>query len=752
MHQNRETMRKILLFIAVGFTIFYGCKEKQTNQQLDLAKHVNPFIGTTREGNQNPGAHYPFGMVFPSPVNKGDTTIGVTNYEYGEPYMHGFALTTMVGTGCSIYGSVLLMPQTKEIDLKHSSVAYNDEKAEAGYYAANLANKVKVELTSATRSGMMRMIFPKGKGNILIDMSRINTQDTAFVIEKHGANEVTGYRTDGQFAGKPGVHKMYFVIRCEASENTGLIRNNMPVEDKRLHVSKEPIGAYFSKECADDDTVCVSFGVSYVSVDNARENMEHELQDKTFQTIVNENRAAWNNYFNKVIAEGGSDEDMIKFYTAFYHTMSHPHILSDVNGEYPAMETLETKKVAGRNRYTLFSLWDTYRTLHPLFTLVYPNIQSDMIKSMMDMYREYGYLPHWELNSIEKGVMNGDPAVIVINDSYQKGIRDFDTLEALEAMVHQAKEYYVADEADRKNVQYIRKALDPYKQYGGYIPHDYKEAGNDVWGIVATTLEYNLADWNIAQYAKDMGKQDIYQRFIEWSGGWKFFYDEETGFLRSRYADSTWLEPFSPFNEFNEMSWKHSGGPGFTEGYAWHYNYFVPHDINELMEIMGGSEPFVNRLQTMFDSGYYRPTNEPDIAFPFLFNYVDGEAWRTQKVVRDLLKKEFGTGPAGIPGNDDTGTMSAWAIFAMMGFYPDCPGDVHYQICSPVFDKITIKLNEEYYQGKKFIIEVKNKHDNNKYIQSLTINGEPCKSFSIEHKCITEGGRLVVTLGKNRKQ
>ena len=557
------------LVFAAGL-ILSACQPKVER----LTSFVSPMIGTTRGGNQTPGPHMPFGLLELSPVTKPDSVISATFYEAGDKEMYGFSLVNLVGTGCASYGSVVIAPQSGEPDVTKKKTHFMDEVASVGYYKAHLCDhNILAEMTASTRSAVLKFTLPQGKNSVLIDLSRINSMDTAFSIRWISDTEIEGMRTDGQFCGKPGLHRVYFYAKLSVKPSVaGILKNNVVLSEKECAVKRDKLTAFAGYDVTSEkEVVEVRAAVSYVSTANAKLNLETEIGDKTFDAVMTECEDTWNKMLSRIEVEGGTVEQKTKFYTAIYHTMSHPNILNDVNGEYPAMETMKTMKASGHERYTLYSLWDTYRTLHPFFTLAYPQVQSGMVNSMLDMYKEYGWLPHWECISREKGVMNGDPALVVINDSWQKGIRDFNTDTALQAMIHNTKEVYQSDEADRRNVEYIRKAKDPYWKNNGYIPQDYKTNGGDVWGVVATTEEYNIADWNLGQFAKSLGKDDVYQTYNTLSQGYKFFYDSVTKFMRRRNADGSWTVPFNPFSTSGEMSWAYSGGPGYTEGHAWHY-------------------------------------------------------------------------------------------------------------------------------------------------------------------------------------
>ncbi len=710
-------------------------------EELNLIDYVDPFIGTQRAGHQIPGPLAPFGMIHPNLINVGPKVPSSTNYVYGKEMMVGIALTNLKGVGCPNFGSIVLMPSMEKADIHHYQSAYSSEVAKPGYNSFQMEN-IKVEMTASQRASILKFHYPRGKANLLVDLSRRMENDTAFAITKISDNEITGYKKDGAFcaANEDIHHTVYFVIKTDKPAQKARLKVDEFTLENVEYTKGEDIGALLTYEFDAPTTLEVRSAISYVSIDNARENLEQEIGGKRFSDVKVETEQAWEEFLSRVAVKGGTVKDKRKFYTALYHLMSHPNVLNDANGEYPVMGGYETAKVEpGKNRYTVFSLWDTYRTYHPFMTLVYPEIQAEMCQSMMGMYKENGWLPQWELISRETHVMLGDPAAIVLTDTYLKGLEYDDPEDIFQAMVHNAEEYYIQDQWD-VGTKHIRRGIIPYNKHNGWIPYDYRHDNYRIWATVATTQEYNLADWNIAQFAKMLGKDTDYDKYLDRSKGYKNLYDPETMFFRQRWLNGEWVEPFDPFEQYNEMPWKYSGGPGYCEGMAWHYNFFVPHDIPGIIDLMGGEENYINRLQTLFDKNYYEPTNEPDIAFPFLFNYVKGEEWRTQKIVRHLIDKEFGTGPDGIPGNDDTGTMSAWLLFAMMGFYPDCPGNPEYQLCTPVFDEVTINLPED----KEFVITTKRENSKSNQIKKIMLNGQRYDRFQLNHKDIIEGGEMIM--------
>jgi alpha-1,2-mannosidase, putative len=442
---------------------------------------------------------------------------------------------------------------------------------------------------------------------------------------------------------------------------------------------------------------------------------------------------------SRIKVEGGTNEEKTMFYTALYHALIHPSISSDVNGEYIAMGSHKVKKLSvdQKNQYNVYSLWDTYRNLHPLLTLVYPEVQLDMVKTMVDQSKENGFLPKWELSADETYVMTGDPACIVISDTYLKGITDFDVHTAYKAMLKSSTQL-----KDNK----VRPGLAQYLKLG-YIPQD--NPGDGVWGTVASSLEYYLADWSIGQLAKALGKENDYETYMKRSLAYKNFYDSKTGFLRPKNENGSWYEPFNPDTIKGSIPNANfpCGGVGYTEGNAWQYSFFVPHDEKGLIALMG-KEKYLEKLEACFEKpDRFVLFNEPDMAYPYLFTYVEDEAWRTQELVRKSLDQYFATNPGGLPGNDDCGTTSSWLIFSSIGFYPACPASSQYQIGSPIFDRVTIQLNPDFYKGKEFVIETSNNSRSNLYIQNMKLNGKEYKNYFLKHKDITNGGIWDITMG-----
>jgi len=705
----------------------------------DLSTFVNPFIGTSGGGNTNPGAVMPGGLMSLSPLNAYDTlkANGMSSpYYYGAKNISGFSHLNISGTGCPEIGTFLLMPTTGDLEFKPFKYwsGYSEEAASPGYYSVKLNRyNIKAELTTTLRTGISRFTFPKGKSNILINLGLSLTSREGSVIRRVSDTEVEGFKSIGGFCGVSTIQTVYFVAKLNKKPiSCGVWNQTNIFPDFQREMAGNNIGGYFTFNTEENETISVKVGASFVSIENARSNLEKEQPDFDFDKIRSASLNSWNSELSKIKIEGGTSDEKAMFYTALYHILLHPNILNDANGEYPAMGSNKILKTNGVDRYTIFSLWDTYRNVHPFLSLVYPKKQLDLVKTMLTMYKENGWLPKWELASMETYVMVGDPAISVIVDTYLRGIRNFDVDLAYEAMRHNA----TVCELDNP----IRPGSDNLFKYG-YIPEGEKNK-REVWGSVSTALEYCIADWNLAQMARSLGKEADYKLFYDRSMLYKNYFDQSTNFIRPRLADGSWYQPFDPSKDGRSLF----SQAGFVEGNSWHYTFFAPHDIPGLIKLMGGTKKFTEKLTACFDSSYFNMGNEPDMAYPYLFNYVKGEEWRTQKQVRAMIYKNFSNSPEGLPGNDDCGTTSACLLFAMMGFYPTCPGNMTYQLGSPVFDKITITLDSEFYPGKEFVIETKNAGKRNCYIKSMQLNGKPYKKYTIDHQDIVKGGTLKFIL------
>ncbi len=721
-----------------------------------VVDYVNPFIGSTNFGTTNPGPIVPNGMMSVAPFNVMGSSINrydkdkqwwSTPYSYDNKFFTGYAHVNLSGVGCPELGSLLLMPTAGELNVNYEEYGseYSDQKASPGYYS-NILTKynIKTEVSATTRTAIHRYTFPKGEANILMNLGEGLTNESGAWMRRVSETEVEGMKVLGTFCyHSQAVFPIYFVMRVNKSpETTGYWKQQreMGVEAqwddtsgiRKLYtrynreIAGDDIGAYFTYNVDEGETIEVQVGVSFVSTENARENLDSEQGGFDFEKVHANARGSWEKALSSIEVEGGTHDQKVVLYTGLYHAQIHPNILNDVNGEYPAMES-DNNPTTLTSRYTVFSLWDTYRNLHQLHTLLYPKKQLDMVRSMIDMYKEGGWLPRWELYSRETLTMEGDPAIPVIVDTWMKGLRDFDVETAYEAMIKSA----TTPGANN----FIRDDNDDY--WGrGYVPLREKYDNS-----VSHSLEYYIADNALSKFASALGKKDDAEKFMKQSLKYPHFYSKEYGVFRPILPDGTFYSPFNPKQgeNFEDV-------PGFHEGSSWNYSFMVPHDVDGLIKMHGGKKKFVNKLQEVFDDGHYDPTNEPNIGYPFLFSYIKGEEWRTQKLTQELLEKYFKNSPDGLPGNDDTGTMSAWAIFSMIGLYPDNPTDPSYTFTTPIFDKVKLNLDSEYYPNGELNIEVVRRSDNSKLIDKIVIDGKQIKGFRISHSDLAKAKNIVFHL------
>ena len=753
-------MKKKSFFAALAFTMLTSL----TSSAKDNVDYVNPFIGTTNYSVCNPGALCPHGLmsvvpfnVMGSDLNKYDKDKGwwSTPYEFTNKYFTGFAHVTLSGVGCPEMGTLLMMPTSGELNVDYHNYGseYTNEMATPGYYSNHLSKYgIKCEVTSTMRSSCERFTFPKGQGNILLNLGDGLTNEIGAMVRKVSDTEIEGFRLLGTFCYNPqAVFPLYFVMKVNKKPiNSGYwkkqpkmagVKGDWDPDNGKYKLYKKygkdmagnEIGYYMTYNCEENEQVEVQVGVSFVSIENARLNLQTEQPTFNFDKVKADARQMWANTLDKITVEGGTEEQRTVLYTALYHSQIHPSVLQDVNGQYPEMESdkIGTTK---NNRYTVYSLWDTYRNLSQLETLLYPDKQTDMVRSMIDMYKEWGWMPKWELFGRETWTMEGDPAIPVITDTYLKGLRDFDIQTAYKAF------HASATLPGKENK--MRPDIDPYYTKG-YIPMGEYAADNSGDNSVSHALEYYVADNALSLLAKELGKDKDAKLFKERSLGYKHYYSKESGTFRPIKADGKFLSPFNPEDGAN-----FSNAPGFHEGSAWNYTFYAPHDILGLAKLMGGQKKFVDKLQMVFDKNLYDPANEPDIAYPYLFSYFKGDEWRTQKEVNRLLDKYYTAKPDGIPGNEDCGTMSSWAIFSMIGIYPDCPGSPYYTITSPVFSKVTLHLDKKYYPNGDITIETNRTEPSQIYINNMTLGGKALNKYRISHKELVDGKELKIDLKK----
>ena len=733
----------------------------QAQTKKRLIDEVNPFIGTTNYGTTNPGAVLPNGLMSVTPFNvmgskeynktDKDDRWWSTPYTAENKFFTGFSHVNLSGVGCPELGSILISASSGELDVdyKHYGSPMSRESAKPGYYRTTLDKyQIQAEVTATLRSALASFTFDKGgKSHILVNLGQGLTNESGATVRFLNDSTIVGSKLMGTFCYNPqAVFNQYFAIRISRRAPQAGYWKMQPtmhgVEaewDKdngkyklyptyRREMSGNDVGVWFSFDTKPGEKIYVQTGVSFVSEQNALLNLNTEQPTLDFAATRAKAEEAWEKALSVIEVEGGTPEERTVFYTSLYHLQIHPNILQDVNGEYPQMGSLKVAKTS-HDRYTVYSLWDTYRNVHPLLSLLYPRKQLAMVQTMLDMYKESGWLPKWELYGQETFTMEGDPAIIVINDTWQRGIRDFDTKLAYEAMLRGA----TTPGKDNK----LRPDFDDYVSRG-YVPLREKFDNS-----VSHALEYYIADWNLSQFASALGKKKDAQLFARRASGYKHYYDKESGLLRPILPDGKFITPFHP-----TLGRDFEPNPGFHEGNSWNYSFYIPHDIYGLAKLMGGERKFVDKLQSVFNKDNYDPANEPDIAYPYLFTYFPKEAWRTQRLTRELLPKLYHNTTGGIPGNDDTGAMSAWAIYTMLGFYPDCPGSTSYALTTPTFDRVTIHLDKKYYSQPTLVIEKKaapqGGSEKGAYFRSFELGNKLYKNvYRLDHKAMTEGGKLT---------
>lgn len=728
-------MKKSFSLFIILYSLF--CFSQESSSPNKRITYVNPFIGTGGHGHTYPGASMPFGMMQLGPDTRLEGWDGCSGYHYSDAYIYGFSHTHLSGTGVSDYGDVLLMP-TNTVTFSNGAqgekgyrahFSHKNETASPGYYSVLLeSTNIEVELTVSERSGMHHYTFPPNSKQIVILDLEHRDKLLSSGITPISNTEISGHRHSKAWAED---QRLFFNIQFSRSYKN--IKYHSPFGGKEGNPTK----VAFEFDPSEGNELFIKVGISAVDEAGARKNLEAEIGNKTFQQVKSESETVWERQLNKIDvsttlnnqppANLGLNGVEIRnnqktiFYTALYHTMLAPNMYQDVDGRYRGMD-MEIHQSNDFHNYTVFSLWDTYRAAHPLYTIIEKERTTDFIKSLLAKYDEGGILPIWPLAANYTGCMIGYHAVPVIADAYLKGIRGFDAERAFKAMKHSAMQ--------------DKLGLASYKEFG-FIPVEEESES------VSKTLEYAYDDWTIAQMAKALGKTEDYEYFSERAQYYKNVFDPETKFMRGRFRN-TWFAPFDPYEvNFN-----------YTEANAWQYSFYVPQDISGLLGLMGGKAAFENQLDALFSAkdetsgrhqvditgliGQYAHGNEPSHHMAYLYNFVN-KPYKTQERVHEIMTTQYHNAPDGISGNEDCGQMSAWYVFSAMGFYPVTPASNQYIIGTPLFERATINLEE----GKKFEIEAKDLSNENKYIASATLNGEALKRSFLYHSEIMEGGKLV---------
>ena len=720
--------------VALFFLTLVSC---QKNIEKTPADYVNPFIGTGGHGHTFPGATAPFGGVQLSPDTRKDSWDGCSGYHYSDSTILGFSHMHLSGTGVGDYGDIRLMPTVGEIQFNPgttdnpdagyaSRFSHDSEKASPGFYQVTLEDyDIDVELVATPHAGLHRYYYPKTEeARVVIDLTESVVTETMLGSEIRiiGDHEVMGYRRTKAWAADQIVY--FYAYFSRPFQATGLAIDGKYFQNRNESTGTD-LKSVLTFNMMDGGPLLVKVGISAVDYHSAQENCLQEIQGWNFEAVHEKTKAEWNEQLGKIMVEDDNEDHKSIFYTALYHTMIAPNVFSDVDGKY---RNHAGKVVQDRSfkMYTVLSLWDTFRTLHPLFTIIEPKRTNDIINSMLDMYSHDGLLPVWELAGNETNCMIGYHAVPVIADAWLKGLRGFDAHQALTAM--------------KKSATSGLFGLDDYVTKG-YIPAD-KEGES-----VSKTLEYAYDDWCIAQMALGLEDTATYQQFIQRAQYYKNIFDKKTGFFRGK-SNGGFITPFDP-TQVNFM---------LTEANTWQYNFFVPQDINTHIQLLGGDEGYDKKLDELFTTeeklsgrvqsditgliGQYAHGNEPSHNMAYLYSYV-GKPWKTQKLIHQISTELYSNQPDGLSGNEDCGQMSAWYVMSSLGFYPVTPGSMQYVLGTPLFEQAQINLEN----GRIFSVKALRDSELDIYIQGVSYDGNSYDKSYITFDMIANGGDLVIELG-----
>ena len=727
-------------FIPVMLALFTlgACTFSQSSEsKTDYTQLVNPFIGTDFTGNTYPGAQAPFGMVQLSPDNGLAGWDRISGYFYPDSTIAGFSHTHLSGTGAGDLYDVLFMPVTlpyKEAQGElgiHSKFSHQDEEASAGYYRVKLQDyNINVELTATPRCGVQRYTFPKAESMVILNLKKAMNWDFTMdsQIEVVDSCNIRGYRfSEGWARGQ----KLYFATRFSRPFKS------MEMDEAEIKLKGEKVGtskiARFMFDTEEGEQVTIVTALSGVSMEGAVKNLDAEAPHNDFDKYLADAKADWNKQLQRIEVTGGNDDDRVNFYTALYHSMIAPTIYSDVDGQYYGPDK-QVHQADGWVNYSTFSLWDTFRAAHPLFTYTEPERVGDMVQSFIAFYEQNGRLPVWNFWGSETDMMIGYHAVPVIVDAYMKGIGNFDAEKALEACIATS------------NIDEYR-GIGSYKK-NGYIPYNVTDKYNSENWSLSRTLEYAFDDFCIAEMAQKMGKTDIANEYYKRSQNYRNVFNPATGFMQPIDDKGVFQPNFNP-DEYTAH---------ICESNAWHYFWSVQHDIKGLVSLTGGQEKFAAKLDSMFTYvpagneelpifstgmiGQYAHGNEPSHHVIYLYNKVR-QPWKAQKYAAQVMHELYFNAPAGLCGNEDCGQMSAWYVFSAMGFNPVNPVSGEYEIGTPLFPEMRLNLNN----GKTFTVLAPNVSRENIYIQSVRVNGQSYEKSYITHQQIMDGATVEFVMG-----
>ncbi len=733
--------KKLLIIVFSLFIVRFNLAQ-ELKSNIDYTKYVNPLIGTARSttisakkhsgGSEDyaqvqPSVTVPFGMTNWTAETRSKEKKCISSYYYEDTLITGFRGSHWLSGSCAQdYGSMTVMPTIGRLicnpSKRGSRFSHSDEVSMPNYYSIKLKDyNIVAEISATTRCGIMRFTFEKGgEGHIIINPN--NDSDKGYIKILPDKGEVTGYNPVykiyqgwGNSAGFSG----YFAVKIEKQFDTfGVYTGDETINNQTSIENRQNIGAFVSFKVEKGEKIIIKVGTSFVSVEEARKNLEAEIPGDNLDSVSKNLKEIWNGYLSKIKVEGGDRDDKVKFYTAMYHSFQQPRIYNDADGSYPRFDgNKKTDTIKSGNYYCDFSLWDTYRALHPLYNIIIPKQQADMVKSLFIMAKAGGWLPIFPMWNSYTSEMIGDHATAVAAESFVKGVVKLNEND-YELMKHNA------DEVPLKNSDYVdgkgRRALKSYLKYG-YIPLEdsVKEAFHQ-GEQVSRTLEYAYDDFALAQAAKKMGKINDYRYFLKRSENYRNVFDPAYHNINGRHADGSF-----------EKDLKRDKYVSFiTEGTPWQYNWYVPQDVNGLIGLMGGTKAFNEDLDRFFEAGQYWHGNEPSHQIIYLYDY-SGQPWKVQRLVTQTMNEEYGLGPGGLSGNDDSGQMSAWYIFGALGFYPVSPVSNLYAIGKPFFPKTVISLSG--HTKKTFTIIAHNLTAKNIYVKSIKLDGQPLKGYFLKY-------------------
>lgn len=738
----KKIISLIIIYLSVG-----GCYIEDSQKSLSLVKYVNPLIGTAPSttisalkhgaGTENnsqvvPFVTMPFGMTNWTPQTRDTEKKCVAPYYYTDSVINGFRGSHWLSGSCvQDYGSVTIMPISGDLKClpgKRGSYYLHEDEISTPYYYKVLLKDYNIisEITSTTRAGMLRFTFQKeGNGHIVINPNSDEGEGYVKVIPER--NEIIGYNPVHRIYqgwGKPAGFKGYFVARFSKKfSEFGVYQNENIYQDKTEITDQEKLGAYVSFDVIANEEILVKIGTSFTNIEQARLNLDAEIKNFAFDDVKGKLFNEWEKILSRVKVEGGSEEDKIKFYTALYHSFLQPRIYNDVDGSYVKFAGGEKiLKTESGNYYCDFSMWDTYRALHPLYNLLIPGVNKDMMNSLLLKGEQGGWLPIFPCWNSYTSAMIGDHVTAAIADAYNKGVIDL-TEEHYQLLLKNATQL-PQDFSEYKEGK-GRRALESYLKYG-YIPlEDEVKESFHIKEQVSRTLEYAFDDFALSRIALKMGKNSDYEELTKRAKNYKNIFDTNVNCVRGKYENGKWTDDFDKYKKLSYI----------TEGTPWQYMWYVPHDVQGLINLFGNEEALNANLDNFFAEGQYWHGNEPGHQIPFLYNY-SGQPWKTQEKVTEIMNEEYGLGPGGLSGNDDSGQMSAWYVFAALGFYPVCPSVPEYIISGPHFDKITIELDE----GKSLIINSQGVSKGKKYIHQIKLNGKVYSKNFFNHFDLVNGG------------